>query len=353
MPTVAPPGHTATTTAAPQPTPASQVRASGKVSGSMTYPMDRKLPPGATLTIRFSTVISDFGHERVIEEQAITSIPPSPVGFELAYDPATIGPDGIYTIRALMHAPGRLAWRSETHDVITQGAPSTVEMALKAPDAIGTVTGTLTYPGDSPLPPDAALTMRLIGAAQVANLDREVELSRFELRPVPAEPIPFLVEYDPAAVRADETYTLYAEIRAGGRLLFFTTELHPVITQGAPASVEVTLERPETIPAVTGVVTYPGDPKLPPDAMLAVQLYDLRYLLGDGEPILVAEQTIAPIGLAPIPFTIECDPATISPSGEYVIQAEIRADDRTIFSSQGTYPVIMSDHPSEVEIVLK
>jgi len=47
-------------------------------------------------------------------------------------------------------------------------------------------------------------------------------------------PFAFAVEYDPAAIQPNRTYTMSVRIEAGGKLVFINDTSTPVLTRGAP-----------------------------------------------------------------------------------------------------------------------
>ena len=98
--------------------------------------------------------------------------------------------------------------------------------------APGTVAGTVTYRQRVALPPDAVVEVRLqdtsradvaahtIGQAIIPTAGAQV-------------PIPFRIDYDPAAIDPSHSYSVRATITVGGKLLFTSTTAHPVLTRGA------------------------------------------------------------------------------------------------------------------------
>jgi putative lipoprotein len=55
-------------------------------------------------------------------------------------------------------------------------------------------------------------------------------------------PVPFELHYDPAKIDFRMTYAVQARIEQGGRLLFISTRVYPVITRGNPMHVEVKVD---------------------------------------------------------------------------------------------------------------
>jgi uncharacterized lipoprotein YbaY len=122
-----------------------------------------------------------------------------------------------------------------------------------------------------------------------------------------------------------------------------------VLTQGHPATVEVTVEPPAAVAVVSGTLTYPAQPALPADAVLAIQLANIK---NPSEPDLGALR-ITPVGPEPISFSLEYDPTRIDPQGEYVVYALLRVDEQLRFVTTTPYPVITHGHTTTVSAVLQ
>jgi heat shock protein HslJ len=107
------------------------------------------------------------------------------------------------------------------------------------------VTGAVTYLVRMALPDDAVVTVS-IHNAQLADAPPEMTLLGEQVIATAGSqvPIPFAVEYDPAAVQEGALYSIGARINdAAGNLLFVSTTVNPVITQGNPTeNVEILVE---------------------------------------------------------------------------------------------------------------
>ena len=107
------------------------------------------------------------------------------------------------------------------------------------------VTGAVTYLVRMALPDDAVVTVS-IHNAQLADAPPEMTLLGEQVIATAGSqvPIPFTVEYDPAAVQEGALYSIGARINDGaGNLLFVSTTVNPVITQGNPTEgVEILVE---------------------------------------------------------------------------------------------------------------
>ncbi len=199
--------------------------------------------PGWVLEIeegRRITFATDYGETRV---QAPAPAPEVDSGTGRA----------TYRARGGAHALTVVVERAPCSDIMSgEHYPRTVRVTLDGREhagcgmpltpAEGRVTGRLLYRERIALPPDAVVRVALVDVslqdAPATVLDAEE--FRLEGRQVP---VPFSLEYDPASVLPDRTYAVQASIRVDGRLTFTTTEHYPVLTGGAPADVEVVLEK--------------------------------------------------------------------------------------------------------------
>src|SRR5450432_1136529 len=109
-------------------------------------------------------------------------------------------------------------------------------------DATPHITGTVTYLQRSGLPKDAVVLVRLQDVSfqdvQPAKIIAE--------QTIPLEgqqvPVPFRLSYADADIDPAHSYAVRATISSGGKLLFTSTSSYPVITGGAPKSVEIRVQ---------------------------------------------------------------------------------------------------------------
>jgi putative lipoprotein len=125
--------------------------------------------------------------------------------------------------------------------VLRFGGPGQ-ELVLVKTQSSPVVTGVVVYRERIALPPDAALTVRMLG---VSGPDAPaVVLGEQRIHPTGQVPIPFEIAYDPTRVDDRMSCTLEARIEAGGALIFVSNRAFPVITGGSPAKdLEVLVER--------------------------------------------------------------------------------------------------------------
>ena len=111
------------------------------------------------------------------------------------------------------------------------------------PAATGTVTGTVTKLDRMALPAGAVVTIRL---QDVSRADAPAIVLAEQVITTSGEqmPLPFTLNYDPAAIDERFTYQVHVRVELDGQLLYITKTSHPVITRGAPSEgVEVLVER--------------------------------------------------------------------------------------------------------------
>ena len=110
-----------------------------------------------------------------------------------------------------------------------------------APGLSGKVTGTVTYRERIALPPDAVVEVALL---DVSRMDvAATTLAQQVIVPKQQVPIPFALDYDPAAIDMRMSYAVRATIRRGDALLFVTDQNYPVLTRGHAENVDLVLVR--------------------------------------------------------------------------------------------------------------
>lgn len=101
--------------------------------------------------------------------------------------------------------------------------------ACASPAGSGQLTGSVSYRERMALPEGAVVRVVLLDISLVGVPARVI--AEQEIRPTHQVPIPFVLEYDPAAIESGHRYGLRATISdADGRLLFGTVSSHPVLT---------------------------------------------------------------------------------------------------------------------------
>jgi putative lipoprotein len=104
------------------------------------------------------------------------------------------------------------------------------------------VTGTVSYRERIALPPDAVVLVQL---RDVSLMDVAAKLiSEQIIKPEHSVPIPFSLPYAAQDIDERMTYSVFATIRSGDRLLFVSDRSYPVLTRGNSDHVDLILVQP-------------------------------------------------------------------------------------------------------------
>ena len=145
-------------------------------------------------------------------------------------------------------------------------APGTGTKPDSMPDSLPAVSGIATYLERMLLPPDSVVEVTL---EDVSRADARAQvLGRVVLEAQRSPPFRFCISYDPSKIDPRHTYVVRATVRAEGRLLFTSDEVHPVLTQGAGEDVEIVMRR----------VQDAAVPAPQPEAASTVFGGELRYM---------------------------------------------------------------------------
>jgi uncharacterized lipoprotein YbaY len=122
--------HLVSPSGAAAPAPA----ATARVTGTVTYLQRVALPPAAVVKVQLVDVSRADAPAMVLGEHVIVAGGKQvPIAFEIAYDPARIAANHSYAVQARIEEDGRLRYiNDQRHAVITHGAPTHVDMVLKA-----------------------------------------------------------------------------------------------------------------------------------------------------------------------------------------------------------------------------
>ena len=316
-----------------------------EVRGTVKFPTNRQLPPGASLVVRLEAPVDGVGASTVLGEHRFTPTGTAPLAYTIPIDPATLDPFAAYTVHAVVDAPGRLSWLSQFQLVLTHGSPTTADLQLKAPENTKLLEGTATFQSDVLLPPDAKLTVQMVqvhkGVPRLPERNYTTTFSGSSAR--------YTLEYVPASLEYGE-YALYGAVRQGEKLLL-TTPLLPLDGKNMPQTQDIQLTRPANIGTVRGTLTIANDQPLPPNAEIFVQLADMQFTVGDGSPVVLATQVLRPTQ-QPQQYAIDYDPVLIDPQAIYSVFANIRAEEAVLGTSEWQQ-VITSGKPTTVDLVLK
>ena len=96
--------------------------------------------------------------------------------------------------------------------------------------------------------------------------------------------------------------------------------------------------------AVTGIITFDGNPAILEGAVLEVQLRDVSYQ--DAAAPLIASQTIEDPGRFPVHFAVPYDPGDIDPRATYGLQVRVTLHDRLLYINDTAFDVLTRGNPS-------
>lgn len=218
------------------------------------------------------------------------------------------------------------------------------------------VSGTVTYRQRSALPATAVLTVRIVDVSRADASATVINEQRIETAGKQV-PIPFDMAYDRSKIQERNRYAVQAEIRDSGRLLFITDTSYPVITQGNPRSVDITVvpvggaggggQRSNTI---RGTITYSQRQVLPANTEITVRLID------SGDPRgTAAAETKFTVGnrQMPFPFELLYEQRDVNRQRNYELQAEIRVNGELRFRTETGKPVALrGNQPENVDLML-
>jgi putative lipoprotein len=104
--------------------------------------------------------------------------------------------------------------------------------------------------------------------------------------------------------------------------------------------------------SVSGTVSYLLRIRLPPSAVIQVQLQDVSR--ADAPATIIAQDKI-PLGdrQGPIPFELKFDPTKIDPQHPYSVSARIFVGEQLRFITDKPYPVLTRGNRSHVDMILK
>ena len=107
--------------------------ANAAVTGTVIYRERILLAPPGVVTVTLSDVSLADAPAVVIATEVIPNVSAPPIKFSLPYEPAKIIPNHTYAVSARIEVEGKLRFITDTrHAVITNGAPTTVDMIAVA-----------------------------------------------------------------------------------------------------------------------------------------------------------------------------------------------------------------------------
>lgn len=207
------------------------------INGNVALPNQAALPPEAELRVQIAYVYSDT-IAFVEREQRITPVAGQPLSYTIEYLQGSFQPDNRYALYAFVRLHEKLLFTTPLVPLDPAAIPPTVDLQLAPPTNVQTVSGTISFDRNAPLPPDARLFVQLQNIS-VADGPAEI-IAEQVITPVGTAPLTFAIQYDPLTIAPSGSYIVGAVIRADERELFSGVSA-AVITQGAPTVVELQL----------------------------------------------------------------------------------------------------------------
>lgn len=148
--------------------------------------------------------------------------------------------DGVDTPLTLELVDGTLRTTADDTSYGSDGLTLYYYPTIALNSNLPTVTGTITYPGESALPPDALITVRLV---DVSLADAPAEIISEQVITAGGQQPPFAFEltYNPRTFDPRRTYAVQARIESDGQLLYINDTHYGVLTNGAPSHVDMVL----------------------------------------------------------------------------------------------------------------
>ncbi len=160
-----------------------------------------------------------------------------------------------------------------------------------------------------------------------------------------------LAECEPGSFYQGFTYSLQAaqdyRVWAGGN------EMELVLPAGGGVLLfrNADAPQPESMPdtgraAVSGMVTFDGEPAIPEGAILTIQIQDTS--LADALAVVMGEQVITNPGQFPVAYEVSYDANAITGNHSYTMSARLTGSDGSLlYINDTSIPVITQENPTE------
>lgn len=182
---------------------------------------------------------------------------------------------------------------------VVPATPTSLPTPATTTPAEGTITGTISYPGET-LPSNAVLTVRLL---QVGGFGASNAAEPQTIQPTPSGPMSFAISYDPTQIDPAIDYALEAQMTIDGLVLYEHKQV-AVLTKGAPSTAEITLAPPTDRLLVSGTISYPQPDALPADAVLTISMFGPE----EGSLYRIGERIIKLTKAGTITFGVQSEP---------------------------------------------
>ena len=186
--------------------------------------------------------------------------------------------------------------------------------------------------GDVALPDGAVATVSLL---DTSLQDVAATLLGEQTVPVAALPFNFRVEYDPSRIEERNEYSLQAQVKLDGDLLYINDTVHTVLTYGSPAQsdIEVIQITPPKADEAFTVITVRVLPVEGVGIPLGSEV--TAQLVNSHRPLEVIDELSIPVLAFPIELNLLYDPYGLDSTYTYEISVTITdaGDDRVLFGS--------------------
>lgn len=106
----------------------------------------------------------------------------------------------------------------------------------------GKVTGSITYRERMALPPSAVVIVKLVDVS-LADAPAVLIVEQVIATAGRQVPFEFALAYDTSRIQPSHTYAVQVRIEVGGKLLFISDTVNPVITRDAPSHLDIVVRR--------------------------------------------------------------------------------------------------------------
>ncbi len=190
----------------------------------------------------------------------------------------------------------------------------------------GGISGEVRFAREVPLPEGAVVTVKLLDTS-LADAP-SVELARDTIADARKLPVKFNIDYDSSQIADGREYSLSADVRHDGDLLYINDTVHTVLTRGALRNSDVVVISTNPLDTcdepLPGIIHGAGtNEDLPRDAVLLVRLIDVS---DPALPLPVTNTIQEDLGGFPIEFELPHEFVQINRNHRYELEAVILVD---------------------------
>lgn len=226
----------------------------------------------------------------------------------------------------------------------TAASPAaSVQQTSTTTDDQTSIPGVVTIDAQRPIPPDAVLSVQL----RQVNRDGIAFFTVIDEQRIPVQepkPVSFVLTYtaddlvQPPAVTVPYAYEIHAQLNAPGRVPWYTNT--QVDLQQLPSPFPIAITPRNYVAEVSGTLTIPEQPALPPDAVLTMRLTRERGYVGFEDVPEIVTSALKP---GKLPFTLEYGTGAPTPE-TLMLHAEVRSGAKLLMISSLT-PAVQQDQP--------